>query len=99
MDEPAAVDAGAQSADLVIVDRAALRQLLAAVASALEASVNLDTVEQEEGVDAEQLAQLRQEVLKARQELAEGVRRVIGSIDQLPRARVAEGSEEDGSAE
>jgi hypothetical protein len=90
MDEPATAEAGVPSADLVVVDRSALRQLLTAVASALEASVSLDSAVQQEGLDAEQLALLRQEVLKARQDLAQGVRRVITSIDQLPRAQVEE---------
>ena len=81
--------------NLVVVDRAALLQLLTAVSGALEASLNLDELEVESDLGAEEIAAVRQEVVTARQDLIAGIRRVMGSVEQLPAAKLAR-SEDNG---
>jgi hypothetical protein len=85
--------------NLVVVDRAALLQLLTAVSGALEASLNLDELEVEPDLDAEQLAAVRQEILTARQDLIAGIRRVMGSVEQLPAAKLAPAEDNVDAAE
>jgi hypothetical protein len=90
MDNPDSRNGSAHTEqNLVVVDRAALLQLLTAVSGALEASLNLDQLEVESDLDADQLAAVREEVITARQDLIAGIRRVMGSVEQLPAANLA----------
>ena len=100
MDNPDSHNGSAHTEhNLVVVDRAALLQLLTAVSGTLEASLNLDQLEVESNLDAEQLAAVREEILTARQDLIAGIRRVIGSVEQLPAAKLAPAEDNGDAAE
>ena len=74
--------------DLVVVDREALRQLLAAVTNTLRASQNLDALELPEETDTTEYDQIRETVDNARNALITGVEQIAESIDELPSAIV-----------
>lgn len=100
MDNPDSHNGSAHTEqNLVVVDRAALLQLLTAVSGALEASLNLDQLEVESDLDTKELAAVREEVLTARQDLIAGIRRVMGSVEQLPAAKLAPAEDNGDAAE
>lgn len=74
--------------DLVVVDRDALRQLLAAVTNTLRASQNLDALELPAEADTAEYEQIRETVDNARSALITGVEQIAESIDELPSAIV-----------
>jgi hypothetical protein len=74
--------------DLVVVDRDALRQLLAAVTNTLRASQNLDALELPEETDSAEYEQIRETVANARSALITGVEQIAESVDELPSAIV-----------
>jgi len=74
--------------DLVVVDRDALRQLLAAVSNTLRASQNLDALELPAETDTAEYEQIRETVNNARNALITGVEQIAESVDELPSAIV-----------
>jgi len=71
-------------ADLVVIDRAVLRQALEAVVHTLESTRRLEELRAEGQVDKVTYVELGLQLRQARDALAEGLSRVLSSLDELP---------------
>ena len=78
--------AAPQDADLVVIDRRALKEMLTAVVNTLKASQSLQEMDAPAPEQAEHYAQVRQTVSQAQDALIDGVKRIAGAIDELPSA-------------
>jgi hypothetical protein len=74
-------------ADLVVVDRGALRELLTAVINTLQASESLESMPPAEG-DSGDFAEVRRQIASARSGLVSGIERIVAAVDELPSAVV-----------
>ena len=88
-DKPAA-DSPPQDADLVVIDRNGLKEMLNAVANTLRASQSLMEMGEVAPEQAEQYAQVRRTVGEAHTSLIDGVERISAAIDELPSAVMKE---------
>jgi len=74
-------------ADLVVVDRGALKELLTAVINTLRAAESLETMPPAEG-DSGDFAEVRRKIASARSGLVSGIERIVAAVDELPSAVV-----------
>ena len=81
-----AADASPEDADLVVIDRRALKEMLTAVVNTLRASQSLQELDAPAPEQAEQYAKVQQTVSQARDALIDGVERIASAIDELPSA-------------
>lgn len=75
-------------ADLVVVDRTALKELLSAVINTLKASENIEAMPPPEEGEAGGYEEARQAIASARTGLIGGIERIVAAVDELPSAVV-----------
>lgn len=73
-------------ADLVVVDRTTLKELLSAVVNTLKASENIDAMLEPAEGDEGDYAEVRQAIASARAGLISGIERIAAAVDELPNA-------------
>jgi len=70
--------------DLVVVDRNVLLKLISALMCSLESSQTLDQIASQSNLDPPPVAQKRDEITKARVEIAKGMRSLQAGVADLP---------------
>ena len=79
--------------DLIVIDRDALRQMLAAVLKTLRATASLEELQQGSEVDPGQYALLQANVRTARDRLIDGIENMSRGIEKLPSVKLRDDSE------
>lgn len=79
--------------DLVIVERGAIKQLLAAVINTLKASANLEQLNDVETTDPAKREKVQHQLTGAREGLIRGINHLIASVDELPSIKMRDAGE------